>query len=233
MQCRSYLQFCTVVWSSRRIQGALPKTRKTFGGLVLVDFDTGLNLSKAAGLASGQRVPRRTTLAPVPLTLHPFSAFCPRRTIPTCHYLPVPVLASPYLPAIHPFRPDQTRNWDWEPQLELETGTAPLLALASVWHHLFSVRLRLAQKSRQVINPTPVCLSSHSTASLVLSSSSALQHLRENLLFLLFPQHLLPLLATQGWPHLLLLHHPTPRRFRPHPRLHRACGLPRSRCRCR
>lgn len=105
----SILAACPVVWSGRRIQGALPKTRKTFGGLVLVDFDTGLNLSKAAGLASGQRVPRRTTLAPVPLTLYPFSAFCPRRNMPTCPpALPtcpdqtLPVLASPTcLPSIH------------------------------------------------------------------------------------------------------------------------------------
>lgn len=121
MRCSSYCAVCTVVWSSRRIQGALPKTRKTFGGLVLVDFDNGLNLSKAAGLASGQRVPRRTTLAPVSLTLHPFSAFCPRRTIPTYH-LPVPStrpFAQSYRPAIHPYTRDQTR-----PDQELGLGTA-------------------------------------------------------------------------------------------------------------
>lgn len=105
----SILAACPVVWSGRRIQGALPRTRETFGGLVLVDFDTGLNLSKAAGLASGQRVPRRTTLAPVPLTLYSFSAFCPRRNmptcppaLPTCPYQTLPVLASPTcLPSIH------------------------------------------------------------------------------------------------------------------------------------
>lgn len=148
--------YCSLVQPS--YPGSLAENEGKRCGLVLVDFDTGLNLSKAAGLASGQRVPRRTTLAPVPLTsiLSPPSARAGPHLPTTCPPYRVPALcpvqSSPTdLPSIHR---DQTRPGTGTGNRNWNSGTAPLLALASsplLWHHLFSVRLRLAQKSRQVI----------------------------------------------------------------------------------